>query len=95
MYQFTRMAFGLKNAPATFNRLMATLLGHRHDAVFFFDDVLIFTASWDEHIHAVRDILTILRDGKLKIRPKKTDIGFFSIVFLGHEVGRGLLKPIS
>ena len=95
LYQFTRMAFGLKNAPATFNRLMATLLGHRHDAVFFFDDVLIFTASWDEHIHAVRDILTILRDSKLKIRPKKTDIGFFSIVFLGHEVGRGLLKPIS
>ena len=95
LYQFTRMAFGLKNAPATFNRLMAKLLGHRHDTVFFFDDVLIFTDMWEEHVQAVSEILTIFRDSNLKIRPKKTDLGSFSVVFLGHEVGKGLLKPMS
>ena len=95
LYEFNRMPFGLKNAPATFNRMMSKLLGHRVDVVFFFDDVLIFSNTWDEHVKSIRGVFAILRDSNLCIRPKKSEIGFFEIAFIGHFVGSGCLGPLS
>ena len=65
------MCFGLKNAPGTFNRMMSYLLGKRTDVVFFFDDVTIFHKEFDDHLNAVKEVLQILRDANLKVRPKK------------------------
>ena len=95
LYEFNRMPFGLKNAPATFNRMMSKLLGHRVDVVSFFDDVLIFSNTWDEHVKSIREVFAILRDSNLSIRPKKSEIGFFEIAFIGHVVGSGGLRPLS
>ena len=95
LYEFNTMAFGLKNAPGTFNRMMAKLLSHRSDVVYFFDDVLIFSETWDEHIQSIREILSIFRANNLAIRPLKSEFGFFQVSFLGHQVGNGLLKPLS
>ena len=81
LYQFKRMAFGLKNAPMTFNRMMNRLLGHRNDAVFFFDDVTIFHISWEEHIKALQCIFKIFLDNDLKVKPSKTAIGYREIHF--------------
>ena len=53
------MCFGLKNAPATFNRMMFVLLGHRSDVVFFFDDVTVFHDNFHDHVVAIRDVLEI------------------------------------
>ena len=95
LYQFKRMAFGLKNAPMTFNRLMNRLLGHRSDVVFFFDDVTIFHCNWDEHITALYEVFDIFRSNNLTIKPSKTEIAFHEIQFLGHMIGGGVLKPMS
>ena len=94
LYEFNTMAFGLKNAPATFNRMMAKLLGHRDDVVYFFDDVLIFSDTWAEHIKSIREILAIFVHNNLAIRPLKSEFGYFQVGFLGHLVGNGLLKPL-
>ena len=93
LYHFKMMCFGLRNAPATFNRMMFVLLGHRPDVVFFFDDVTVFHDNFDDHIMAVRDVLEIFRRANLKVKPNKTEIGFTEIQFLGHLVGNGKLKP--
>ena len=95
LYQFKRMAFGLKNAPMTFNRLMNRLLGHRSDVVFFFDDVTIFHCDWDEHIKALHEVFEIFRSNNLTIKPSKTEIAFHEIQFLGHMIGGGVLRPMS
>ena len=95
LFQFKRMAFGLKNAPMTFNRMMNRLLGHREDVVFFFDDVTIFHDQWDNHIAALKAVFEIFLSHNLRIKPSKTEIGFPEIQFLGHTVGRGILKPIE
>ena len=94
LYEFTRMPFGLKNAPATFNRMMEKLLGHRTDVVFYFDDITIFHDDWESHLLAVREILQIFRSNSLRARPKKSVIGYPAITLLGHYVGGGLLKPM-
>ena len=95
LYHFKRMAFGLKNAPMTFNRLMNRLIGQRTDTSFFFDDVIIFHCDWNLHVQALREIFNIFRDNNLTVKPSKTEIAFSEIQFLGHTVGKGLLKPIS
>ena len=93
LYQFKMMCFGLRNAPATFNRMMFSLLGHRSDVVFFFDDVTVFHKKFEDHIIAVREVLQIFRNANLKVKPNKTEMGFTEIQFLGHLVGGGRLKP--
>ena len=95
LYEFVRMPFGLKNAPATFNGLMFKLLGDRHDAVFFFDDIIAFAFWWEDHIQSLREILTVLRTNCLTANPPKCEFGFPSIVFVGHEVGNGMQSPVS
>ena len=95
LFQFKRMAFGLKNAPMTFNRMMNRLLGQREDVVFFFDDVTIFHEQWDNHLAALKVVFEIFLLNNLRVKPSKTEIGFPEIQFLGHRVGRGLLKPIE
>ena len=95
LYEFVRMPFGLKTAPATFNRMMSLLLDHRYDTVYFFEDVTIFNQSWTSHIQSIKEVFTIFKENNLTIRPTKTEVGFSNITFLGHEVGRGLLKPVK
>ena len=95
LYEFIKMPFGLKNCPATFNKLMSKLLSHRQDCLFFFDDVIIFHIHWISHLQALHDIFDIFYVNGLTIRPSKTEIAFHSISFLGHVVGTGTIKPIS
>ena len=93
LYEFKRMAFGLKNAPATFNRMMQSLFGDIEGTTYFFDDLTIFHEEWDSHIAALRVVFGIFRKNNLKGRPKKTEAGFTDVPLLGHHVGDGFLKP--
>ena len=95
LFHFTRMAFGLKNAPMTFNRMMNRLIGHIEGTVFFFDDVNIFHNDWNDHISTLKKVFEIFKVNNLRVKPSKTYIGFPEITFLGHIVGKGLLKPLD
>ena len=44
---------------------------------------------------SIGEILSIFRDNNLAIRPLKSEFGFFQVGFLGHQVGGGLLRPLS
>ena len=50
-YEFTRMPFGLKNAPATFQCLMdQTLSGLQGSEIFvYLDDIVLYASSLQEH----------------------------------------------
>ena len=95
LMQWRPMPFGLVNAPATFCRLMRIVLHDKPGLLSYFDDTLLHSRTWDEHILGLRLLLSTLRGHGLTVNPSKLVIGLTSIHFLGHSVSNGTLAPIA
>ncbi|MCO5589327.1 hypothetical protein L7F22_043293 [Adiantum nelumboides] len=70
LYEYLVMPFGLKNAPATFNRMMEWIFRPHHNFTgVFFDDVIIYSESIEEHKKHLQVILSLNRAsyGSLKV----------------------------
>jgi hypothetical protein len=87
-FEFLVMAFGLTNAPPTFQALMNGVLQDylRRFVLVFFDDILIYSSSWSEHLHHVRVVLTMLRQHRLAVKQSKCVFGSQSVAYLGHVI---------
>ncbi len=61
-YEYNVMPFGLKRAPATFQRLMTKVLGpYLYDFVMvYLDDIIIFSQTMEEHLQHMRKVLEAL-----------------------------------
>ena len=95
-YEFSRMPFGLKNAPATFQRLVDTLFdGTQWYIVAYIDDVGVYSHEWVEHLQHLREALNRIQGAGLTLRPDKCLIGASSCEFLGHKVRGGVVKPLE
>ena len=91
-YHFTRMPFGLKNAPAMFQRLMEVVLGDCSGcSAPYIDDVVVFSESAEEHVRHLRCVLGALRRYGLTIKEKKCEWGKVRLEYLGHVIGGGEL----
>ena len=58
-YEFTRMPFGLCNAPTTFQRLMQNMLGELNltYCIIYLDDVIVYGPTEEEHLEHLRIVL--------------------------------------
>ncbi|KAL7291593.1 hypothetical protein TKK_0014634 [Trichogramma kaykai] len=85
-YEFSRMAFGLKNAPATFQRLMDNVLkGLQGNILFvYLDDIVIYANSLEEHDKKFELLANRLRDANLKLQPEKCNLLERKVRYLGH-----------
>ena len=94
LFQFKVMPFGLSGAPATFQRMMDRLLQGMEDFVgAYIDDVIIFSESWETHLHHVEQVLLKLKEHNLTAKPGKCQFGMKECCNLGHIVGNGSVKP--
>jgi len=91
-FEFKRMPFGVKNAPAIFQTVMQDLFkGHDHCKPYM-DDLVVFSDTWEDHLIHIRQTLDILKSAGLTANPKKCVWGGRSIEFLGHCVGGGKMS---
>ncbi|CAM4586126.1 unnamed protein product [Caretta caretta] len=94
LYEFNVLPFGLRNAPATFQRLVDGLLaGLGEYAVAHLDDVAIFSDSWADHLEHLQKVLERIREAGLTVKAKKCQIGLNRVTYLGHQVGQGTISP--
>ena len=93
-WQYKRMPFGLKNAPAAFQRTMQNILRDfsRSKVIVYLDDILIIEKDYKKHKKLVRQVLnTLLRHG-IKIRLDKCHWFQREVEFLGHLVSENGIK---
>ena len=73
-YKWTRMPFGLCNATATFQRLMAKVLEHMtmtygNVVLCYVDDLLVATTTIEEHLKRLREVFHAISRAGLKLKP--------------------------
>jgi hypothetical protein len=88
-FEYLVMPFGLANAPATFQAYInQALQGHLDTiCVVYLDDILIYSASYDQHIADVRMVLERLRKWQLYANLSKCEFLTQEVEFLGYIVG--------
>ncbi|UYV83713.1 K02A2.6-like [Cordylochernes scorpioides] len=73
LWQFKVMPFGLCNAPATFERLMETVLQGipLETCLVYLDDIIVMGKSFEEHLINLERVLQKIRGARLKLNPRK------------------------
>ena len=89
-YCYRVMPFGLKNAGATYQRMVTKMFRHMigRTVEVYIDDMLIKSLQEEDHLADLRQVFDILRKDNLRLNASKCTFGVGSGKFLGHVVSR-------
>ncbi|MBW0469833.1 hypothetical protein O181_009548 [Austropuccinia psidii MF-1] len=88
IYEYTRMPFGIKNAPAHFQRMMNTIFQEEileGLMVVYTDDIIIYSDTWEYHVQYIDRVLGKCTPINLKISLKKCNFGQQELLAPGHK----------
>ena len=87
-YEFLVIPFKLMSEPSTFQSLMNSIFKPflRKFVLVFFDDILIYSKSWEEHVQHVDKVLQLLKEQQLYAKHSKWFFGVKEVDYLGHIV---------
>jgi len=96
-YKYTVMPFELKNAPATFQRLINNMLREYLDdfAITYLDDILIYSDDLEMHCSHVHQVLKKLNKRTLYVKKSKSKFEAKKIEFLNYVIQFGQIKKNS
>jgi len=97
-WQWVSMPFGLKNAPAVFQRILSGIIRKNKLSDFvinYIDDILIFSKSFEEHLqHLELLVKAILREG-FRLKFTKCSFATHSVNYLGHVISKNTVRPLN
>lgn len=88
LFKYTRLVYGLANAPAIFQRTMETLLSGIDGVSCWIDDVCVTGPNREIHLCRLREVLTRLRDAGLKLQRDKCEFFQPSVTYLGYVISK-------
>lgn len=93
-WRFRRLPFGLKNAPAQFQKEMQTILHGfaREQLVVYLDDILLKETTFERHLQLADDVLTALESQGIKLNGRKCTWFQPEVKFLGHIISSAGLR---
>ncbi|GBO22082.1 Retrovirus-related Pol polyprotein from transposon opus [Araneus ventricosus] len=84
------MPFGLRNAAASFQKVMNSALSeYREFCKAYLDDIAIFSCDWDTHLKHLDVVLSKLTELKFTVNVKKCIFAKTQLKYLGHIIGAG------
>ncbi|MBW0485178.1 hypothetical protein O181_024893 [Austropuccinia psidii MF-1] len=89
IYEYIRIPFGIKNAPAHFQRMMDTIFQEEileGWMLVYIDDIIIYSETWEDHVQYIDRVLSICTPINLKISLNKFNFGKQELLALGHKV---------
>lgn len=94
LYSYTVMPFGLKNAPASFQRLMNLVVGGLEGCSVYLDDVVIYSDDWENHFVRIQKLFDRLAHAHLTVNLAKCEFAKATVRYLGCVVGQGRVCPV-
>lgn len=94
-FQYVVMPFGMKNAPATFQRLIHHMTADLKGVKAYIDDIIVDSEEWVDHLGQLRRLFRRLQEAGLTVNLAKSEFGRAHVTYLGHTVGQGQLTPVS
>ncbi|MBW0547644.1 hypothetical protein O181_087359 [Austropuccinia psidii MF-1] len=88
-YEYNRMPFGKKNAPAHFQRMMDTIFQEEileGWMVVYIDDIIIYSETWEDNVQYIDTVLSKCTPINLIISLKECNFGQQELLALGNEV---------
>ena len=94
LFECNCLPFGLINAPSVFQSLMSIVLeGLSHFCQAYLDDILIFSATIEEHLSHIHQVFDRLRQHRLKLKLKKCSFFKKETRYLGFVITPNGISP--
>lgn len=91
LFKYKRLVFGLSSAPAIFQKVMESILGHE-GVLTFLDDVLITGKDRQEHMERLRRVLQSFKDAGLTLRYDKCEFFKDEVSYLGYIIDKNGIR---
>jgi len=92
-FQWVTSPMGLLGCPASFQRLMETVVHNIANVIVYIDDLLVHSASHDEHLATLDQVLRRLVSHNIKINLQKCVFGSKEVSYLGFRLTEEGIKP--
>jgi len=94
-YEYLRLPFGLRNAPAIFQRMIDDVLKEHIGRIcyVYIDDIIVFGENQESHLRNLETIFSCLNEAGLKVNLEKTHFMDTEVEFLGYVISPEGIRP--